>query len=466
MGNKQNFFAAHYNRLKPAQKIAISFLLVILIGSLLLCLPVSNRNGSWLNPLDALFTATSATCVTGLVVRVTAEQFNVFGQIVILGLIQIGGLGLMTLVATFLIMLKNRLSVNNRIAMLEMLNQASISDFKRFLTGIIKYTVFFESLGAILLMFVFIPQFGILEGIWKSFFISISAFCNAGFDIIGSVSLRDYVTNPIVNFTVMGLIICGGLGFAVWFDLRAKTRNKLKEKWKVKRIAHSLQLHTKFVIISTLVMVLFPAFLILMIEFDNPETLGNLNIFEKIMASLFESVTFRTAGFETIYSGATATATKFLGMICMFIGGSPGGTSGGIKTTTLAVVLTCVWCRMKGLTHTDVFGRHISREIIVRATMIIVVNTMVLFTGIFLLSIFEPFEFSSICYEATSALATVGLTTGITTQLSIAGKIIIIILMYVGRIGIMTALMSITPDPRQAHYRSQLDLPEGHIIVG
>lgn len=452
-----------FRKRTPSQKIAMSFLGVILVGAFLLCLPIANKNNSWQDPINALFTSTSATCVTGLAVTTTIDQYNVLGQLVILALIQVGGLGLMTLVATFLLVIRSKLSLQHKIAMKEMLNQKSISDLKGFLIGICGYTLFFEGVGSILLMLVFVPEFGVINGIWKSVFISISAFCNAGFDIIGAASLAPYIKNPIVNFTVMALIVCGGLGFAVWFDGRDKLKKIFKNKVPFKKAKHALTLHSKFVILTTLILIFIPALLILCIEWNNPSTLGNLNIFEKIQSSLFESVTFRTAGFATFDNGLMRPATKFLGMICMFIGGSPGGTAGGIKTTTIAVIIACVACRLRGKTRTEVYGRHISREIIVQATMIVVANVSVLFIGIFALSLTEPFDFSQICFEVTSALATVGLTTGITPHLSVFGKIVITLLMYVGRVGIMTTLMSFTG---KHTFGESIELPEGHVMVG
>lgn len=464
LGNIVENAKSKFMKYTPSQKIAISFLLVIVCGGLLLMLPISNRDGYWQNPLDAFFTSTSATCVTGLAVKVTSEQYTLFGQIVIMLLIQIGGLGLMTLVATFLIVMKSKLSLQSKIALKEMLNQNSSYNLKQFVLGIFKYTMFFEGLGCLFLSLVFIPQFGFIKGGWVSLFTSISAFCNAGFDILGANSLGDYITNPIVNFTVMALIVCGGLGFAVWFDCKDKIMKMINKEVGFKKAKHTLSINSKFVILSTLILIFFPAFLILCVEWNNPNTIGHLNFFEKVQASLFQSVTFRTAGFATFDNGLMHPATKFLGMICMFIGGSPGGTAGGIKTTTISVIIACVLCRLSGRDRTDVYGRHISRQIIVQATMIVMANVFVLFTGIFILSITENFDFNRICYEVVSALATVGLTTGITPQLSVIGKVIIILLMFVGRIGIMTALISISS--RRKCDKNCLELPEGHVMVG
>lgn len=447
----------------PARRIAISFLFVILIGTILLSLPLSNRDNLFYSPLDALFTATSATCVTGLVTSVTMEQFNYFGQLVIIIMMQIGGLGLMTMVATFLMVLRSRLSLYDKIAIKEMMNQANIISFKKFLIGIISYTFFLEGIGALLLAIVFVPQYNFFEGVFKAIFISVSAFCNAGFDNLSNASLLPYQSNILVCIVVMVLIITGGLGFVVWFDVREKVASLIRKKISVRQFLSSLTTHTKIVLIATISLIFIPAIMIFFMEYNNEATLGALSFPDKIVNSLFTSVTLRTAGFATIPMDACYTSTHLLMMICMFVGGSPGGTAGGIKTTTIAVILICVFRSMKGKAHTNVFHRHISRDTIVNATTIMAINLVVLFIGIFILSITEKFSFVEICYEATSALATVGLSLGITPYLSVGGKLIIILLMYVGRIGIMTFFMSIVREDTRSN---NIHYAEGHIMIG
>lgn len=447
----------------PARRIATSFLGVILVGAILLSLPISNNNGEFFNFVDALFTATSATCVTGLVTVVTMEQFNLFGQIVIMFLIQIGGIGLMTLVATFLVVLRSRLSLNDKVAIKEVMNQANINNFRSFLKGIVKYVLILEGIGALLLMFVFVPEFGGAEGVFKSIFISISAFCNAGFDNLTATSLIPYQTNVIVSVVIMALITLGGLGFVVWFDVHDKILRWFRKEVNFRHFISSLSLHSKVAIIATIALIVFPAIVFFIVEFNNPETFGHLSVPDKIMNAFFTSITLRTAGFATIPLNFAQMSSQLLMIICMFIGGSPGGTAGGIKTTTLAVILICVARSLRGKSRTNLFNRHISRNIIVRATTIMAVNLIVLLSGIFILSITENFSFMDICFEATSALATVGLTLGITPMLSVGGKLVIIMLMYVGRIGIMTFIMSIVREDTKSdsfHYA------EGHVIVG
>lgn len=464
--NMVNFIhsALGFKKMSPAQKIATSFLLVILTGALLLTLPISNTNGGFLNPLDALFTATSATCVTGLTVIDVSSTLNVFGQIVLMLLIQIGGLGLMTLMAVFLLIIRNRLSMNEKIAMKEMLNQDKVFNMRKFLLDILYYTLFFESIGAILISFRMIPQYGIFDGGFKSIFLAVSAFCNAGFDTLGTVSLQNYVHDPLMCFTIMSLIVLGGIGFAVWFDIRDKIGPLLCRKISLRKFCRMLTLHTKIVITITFCLITLGALAIVAIEFTNPNTMGGFSFPEKVMTGLFESIALRTAGFTSINYAALHQGTCLVMMVLMFIGGSPGGTAGGIKTTTFAVLVIYIVCVLKGREKTAVLRRTIRSDVIIRAMGIFFINLVALFTGIFLLCIFQKSDFISICFEAVSAMATVGSSLGLTGHLGIAGKLIIIMLMYIGRIGISTLILSITK--RRNLERNKVSYPDGTIIVG
>lgn len=457
--------ALGWKRMKPAQKIAISFLFVILTGAFLLSLPISNRNFEFLNFIDALFTATSATCVTGLVTVVTYDQYNLFGQIVIISMIQIGGLGLMTLMAFFILFMKSRLSMQEKMAMKEVLNQDKVFDMRKFLMDIVKYTAIFEGIGAFLLSFQMIPDYGLFKGVWKAVFLSISAFCNAGFDIIGDASLAPYVHNPLVCFTIMSLIALGGLGFAVWFDVRDKITPLLKREISFRKFRKSLTLHTRLVLIMSAALILGTALLILLLEFQNTATIGSFTLPEKIMSSLFESVTLRTAGFATIAYGGLQEATKFLMMLVMFIGGSPGGTAGGIKTTTFAVLILFIIATFKGK-EASVFKRTIVKDTIIHAMAIFAINIIVLLTGIFLLCVFQGLDFLDMAFEAVSAMATVGLTIGITPHLNVIGKLIIISLMFIGRIGIVTLVMSVMRSHKSEGHIKHVAYPNGNVIVG
>lgn len=460
---KLRIIFTHIKSFSTSQKIAMSFLAMIFLGAIILCLPISIRAGHFGNFIDALFTSTSATCVTGLSVKNTLTYYSVFGQFIILILIQCGGIGLMVLVATFVTLLKKRISMQKNIDMKDVLEQSCVNESRAFLLGILHYTFLFEISGAIILSVVFIPEFGFLSGIWKSIFISISAFCNAGFDILGSDSLAKYLSNPFVNVIVELLCILGGIGFVVWFDVRTKLKQVIAGRISLPKAMSNLTIHSKIAIIMTLFMIIVPAIIIFLLEFNNPATMKDLSINTKIGASLFESITLRTAGFYTIDNNLMTSATKFIAMICMFIGGCPGGTAGGIKVTTLALITIAMISRLKGNARTEFLGRYFPKMIVIRALLIIVCNVLILFIGIFLLLITEPFSFERICFEATSALATVGLTTGITPSLSTGGKIVIIFLMYIGRIGIVTSLMSLKPSKSK---EEEENLKEGNILVG
>lgn len=315
--------------ISAVRRIGFSFFAVILIGSILLSLPMSHSVHSTSSYLDHLFVATSATCVTGLVTHVTASEYTLFGQIVIILLIQIGGLGFLTLMSMFFVLLKRKLTYANKIVMQEALNRNSLNETGIYIKRVIKYTAYFELVGAICLAFVFIPQFGIIKGIYYSLFHAISAFCNAGFDILGNNSLVPYVGNVWINLVICGLIIAGGLGFVVWIDLRLSLihyREHFKY-FKMKRYLESLSLHTKIVLISSFVLIFGGMIVIFLLEFQNPLTLKSLPFSQKILASFFQSVTLRTAGFATVDMASLHQATKFFMSIIMFIGGSPAGTA-------------------------------------------------------------------------------------------------------------------------------------------
>lgn len=455
-----------FKRLSPAQKIAISFMFVILSGAILLMLPISNRDGQFFSPIDALFTATSATCVTGLSTITIADQYNWFGHLVIVLLIQVGGLGLMTFMAVLLLILKNRLSLNEKIVMREMLNQDKVFDMKKFLLDILRYTLFFEAIGTILLSFRMVEVYGPVNGVLKAAFLSVSAFCNAGFDTLGPISLQDYVHDPLVIFTIMFLIILGGVGFAVWFDVRDKLGMLLKRKINFKKFKHSLTLHTKIVLIVTVFLIFGSGLIIMLVEFDNPGTMGGFTIPEKMMSATFESVALRTAGFTSVNYANLRTGTQLIMMVTMFIGGSPGGTAGGIKTTTFAILVLYMFAMLKGRENTIVMRRNLGRTIVIRSMGIFFINLVTLFTGIFLLCLTEDAPLNALCFEATSALATVGSSLGITASLSFLGKVIIISLMYIGRIGISTLIISLVKPPHSNDAKDKVNYPDGTIIVG
>lgn len=448
----------------PAQKIALSFLLVILVGTILLMLPISNNDGKFFSFVDALFAATSATCVTGLVTVVPVEQYTIFGQCVLILMMQIGGLGLMTLMAIFILKLKHRLSMNDKIAMREMLNQKSVFDMRTFIFNIIRYTFVFEGIGVILFAIRLVPKYGIASGLFKSVFLAVSAFCNAGFDTLGANSMIDYAFDPLINITIMSLIVLGGLGFAVWFDIHDKVGPLFKREIGIKRFWRTLSLHTKMVLAMTSFLLVSVTLAIFLIERENMASIGSLPLNDQLMVSSFQSVTLRTAGFASIDLTTLHLATKFLMMMTMFIGGSPGGTAGGIKTTTFLVLVLFIYSALRSKEHPIVFKRTVSYEVISRTISIIALNVFVLMIGIFFLCLFENASLTELCFEAVSAMATVGLSLNLTPTLSVGGKIVIILLMYIGRIGITTLLISIVKTTTGT--KKAVTFPNGNIIVG
>ena len=421
--------------LRPVQVILLGFLITILIGSVLLTLPIAAKSGQATPYIDALFTATTSVCVTGLVVETTVEHWSLFGQAVILLLVQIGGLGVITITTGMFFALGKRITLGNRMLIQESLGLNTLTGLVPLVKKILIGTVVIEGIGAILYATQYVPEFGIGYGIWASIFNSISAFCNAGMDIVRDDSLRSYVTNPVINFTTMGLIVLGGLGFIVWKDLWLGLKKILKEKVSVKRTVEQLKFQTKIVLSVTAFLILFGTVLIFIFEYHNPATMGNLSLPQKIQASLFQSVTTRTAGFETVAQGALTDASSLVSMFMMIIGGSPTGTAGGVKTVTFAILIFCVVSVAKQEGSITLFKRRVPQNLLSKALAIIVINLIVLMTSVLLLLVFDHGTFMDSCYECVSALATVGLTKGLTPNLTIAGKVIIIITMYLGRVG-------------------------------
>lgn len=455
-----------FGSLKPAQQIVLSFAGVILTGGFLLWLPISNQaSATPVSFLDHLFISTSAVCVTGLTTIIPATQYTLFGQIVILILMQIGGLGLMTMIAAFVIYLGSKMTLSDRLSLLESTNRPGFVDFKKFILNIMKYTFIFEFIGFLILSIQLIPEFGLWDGMFKSLFTSVSAFCNAGLDVFGSTSLMSYTNNWLMNLTVASLIVMGGLGFGVWFDLSHASKLILKKNQSLRRIIRRLRSHTKMALIMTATLIISGMVLIFAIEYGNADSLAPLSLINKLMASLFQSVTLRTAGFSTLNIGLLKPATQMIMIVYMFIGGSPGGTAGGIKTTTFAILILMIVAELRSQKNIIVFGRTIERELFRKAFIIFFMLMTTLLTGILLLTLIEPFSWLAIFFEATSAIATVGLSMGITAALSPAGKIIIIALMYLGRIGPLTLLLSIGDHSKHLKI-NDMTYPSANILIG
>ena len=449
--------------LSTTQVIMLGFLSVILVGSLLLMMPFSSADGTFTPYLTALFTSTTSVCVTGLVVVDTYAHWSFIGQLIILVLIQCGGLGVVTLSTYIMTLLGRKIGLKQRLLLEDALNLSTLSGLVKFIKKVFWGTLIIEGIGALLYMTVFIPEFG-FKGIWISIFNSISAFCNAGMDVIGPVSLVAYVNNPIINFTTMGLIIIGGIGFIVWWDLISvgvKRRNK--EIYR-HQIWSRLQFHTKIVLAATMVLIVVGFLAVLILEYNNPQTLGQLGFFSKLQAALFQSVTTRTAGFMTISQLDLKDSTALICMILMFIGGSPVGTAGGIKTTTAAVLIIAVFSTIKGSDNTTIFKRNINPVVIRKSLAVTVISLCALLTGTIILLSTSDGSFVDVTYEAFSAIGTVGLSRAYTANLNIVGRIVIIILMYLGRTGPISLAMAFTNIANKNKNRVQY--PEGGITVG
>ena len=449
-------------RLSTMQMLVVGFLLVILVGAFLLWLPISNVSGE-IKFIDALFTSTSAVCVTGLMTVVPAVQFTVFGKVVLLILIQIGGLGVIACATVFFIIIGKKITVKERVIIQETYNLETLSGLVSMIINILKMTIVVEAIGAICFAFQFIPEFG-LKGIGYSIFHSVSAFCNAGIDLIGADGFLPYVYNPIVSFTTTTLIIVGGLGFPVWFDLWQNAQLLFKKKLQLRKFFRRLQLHSQIAIMVTIILIVAGTALYLLLEWNNQSTLGGMSTPQKLMASFFQSVTTRTAGFATINQGDLLDQTAFLTCIFMFIGGSPAGTAGGVKTTTVFMLLLTCRSVIRGSSDTECFGRRITEENIKSGISVIIFSFIALITGIILLSAFEQLDFLDIVYEASSALGTVGLTRGVTGELDTIGKLVDIALMYIGRLGPVT--MALAFGSRRNSSSGLRTLPTKRIIVG
>lgn len=444
--------------IKPINVLPLGFIAVILIGALLLMLPISNRDGKIFPFLSALFTATSATCVTGLIVADTATQFTMFGQFVIIVLIQLGGLGIMTISMILFSLTGRKVSLHDRLSMAEGLGESRLQGVVRLARGALLVTGLIELLGAVLLSFRFVPQYGIGKGLWFSVFHSISAFCNAGFDLIGGYrSMTAYSHDPFVLLVIMGLIVAGGLGFGVIINMR-NTRDFRR-----------LRLHSKLVLTGTVVLIVLGTVAFLWIEYENPKTIGNMNLFDKIVNSMFQSITLRTAGFNSIDQLALHDASKGIGILLMLVGAGPAGTAGGLKVTTVFTLLLAARAYIRGSFETEVFGRTISIEQVRRALTVTILGVLFLFTMTTMLSFSEQdmpagsLGLLNQLYEATSAFCTVGVSTGVTAAGSAVTRVILILLMYGGRVGLVTVAVSLaesTAKEKVLHY------PQEDILIG
>lgn len=416
------------------QYIIIGFLLVIFVGSILLMLPISSKSGEVTPFLNALFTATSATCVTGLVVYDTATHWSIFGQIVILLLIQIGGIGVVTIAVSAATLSGRKIGLLQRSTMQEAIAAPNLSGIVRLTSFILKLTFFIELIGAVLLLPVFIKDFGVGKGIWYSLFHSISAFCNAGFDLMGVKgpfsSLTGYSPNVLLNIVVMGLIIVGGIGFLTWDDIKSNGIHFRKYR-----------MQSKVILIVSAILILLPFLFFFFLEFTQ-ETWKDMSFGEKFISALFQAVTLRTAGFNTVDLDLFSEGGKMIMILLMLVGGSPGSTAGGMKTTTLAVLFLTLFSVFRRKEDTECFGRRIEEETVKYAAAILMMYLTLFITGGIIISCLEGIPILTCLFETASAIGTVGLTLGITSQLGSISKIILIILMFLGRVGCLTLVFA------------------------
>jgi trk system potassium uptake protein TrkH len=441
-------------RLSPTRIVSLSFVIAILIGGFVLSLPISHAEGRQIQPLDALFMAASALCVTGLAVVDTGSDFSRFGQVVILLLIQIGGFGVITLGTLVAFLSGRRIGFRERMNLQAQINSLHVGGVVKLIRRIIVLIITLEAAGTLLLFPVFAAREGMRQGFFYALFHSVSAFNNAGFGLYAD-NLVSYVDHPLVNFTIMALIVLGGLGFIVIMDVLSHLRSRDGRK--------PLLLHTKMALTATAFLIVAGAGVILLFEWSNPQTLGPLDLSTKLLASLFQSVTARTAGFNTLNYGLMMEGTLIFTMLLMFIGGSPGSTAGGIKTVTFFVLVGSAWSISRGYGELVIFGRRVTLETVAKAGSIALISMLVV-GALATLLVFTDVDFSALHlgFEAVSAFGTAGLSTGITPQLSPWSKLILMTLMYFGRLGPLTlalALVEKAPEKRIAY-------PAEDVVIG
>ena len=441
--------------MRPPQIVVLVFLVLILLGSAVLCLPACTQSGQPTDFLTALFTATSATCVTGLIQVDTGSYWNGFGQAVILILIQIGGLGFMTIATIFFVALRRKIGLRQRMVLAQALSLSDMSGIVRFGRNVFLGTFLAEGLGVLVLFFRFLPEFGAGKALWYGVFHAVSAFCNAGFDVLGDVdaggSIARYVTDPVVNLTLIALITAGSLGFTVWGELRQT------------RTLHRLSVYAKLVIFITLGLMFGGAALFALLEWNNPLTIGTFTPGGKLLAALFQSVTLRTAGFASFNQDALTEASKVLSDLLMFVGGSSGSTAGGVKTVTMGIVILSAISTARGRSYVTVFKRSISQRDVSTAVAIALLVLNLSLLGAAVLTVCDKCSFMNAIYETISALCTVGLTTGITGSLCLASKLILIVFMFFGRVGIMTIGISFMMSSRA---QSRIQYAETKVMIG
>lgn len=441
--------------MNPTRIVAGSFACIILIGALFLLLPVSAKSGQSVGPMTALFTATSATCVTGLILADTWQTWSLFGQAVLLLLIQLGGLGFMTVFTLFSLAMGKRIGLSQRLLMASTLNLTDMDGVVRVVRHALWGTVLFEGAGAVILSACFIPELGLGRGLWYGIFHAVSAFCNAGFDLMGESapfnSLTAYDGHPAVLFTVMALVTIGGLGFLVWEDLW------LHRRWR------DLSLYTRIVLVMTALLILAGTLFFFCVEFGNPATLGPMPLWKKGLNALFQSVTLRTAGFNTIDQAGLGDTSVAMSVLLMLVGGSSGSTAGGLKTATVAVLLLSVRAGLRGSPEVTLRGRTVSHGRVMNAVTLVLTAAVLFIAASMALSLAEGLPFLACAYEAASAMGTVGVTMGLTPGLSFFSRVLLIALMYTGRVGLLSFSIAFLTKGRDG---GRIKYPTFDIMIG
>lgn len=445
----------------------MSFAVVIFVGSLLLSLPISQVATSDATYFDHLFIAVSAVSVTGLWVESIFDTYNTFGQIIMMMLIQIGGLGLMTFIALIYFRIGQNVRIRDQVAVSGALNNSSLNDISNWLGKIFRYTFIIEGIGALLFATYFIPTYGLGRGTFLSIFMAVSAFCNAGFDPLGNSSMIGLQTQPVVIWTIISLVILGGIGFSVWFDVanQMKKFDRSRPKSALKKAIRQLRPHTKLALKMTILIITLGTFLFLAFEWNNTGTIGEMSIGNKFMTAVFQTVTMRTAGFASIDYTLAHPVSILIFIVTMFIGGSPGGTAGGLKTTTFALVLMLAIAEIRQKEFIN-FDKHtIPAKLLRQAFVIFLLYTTLLIIGSGLILAFDPqVDFLYILFETISAFATVGVTANLTPTLSMASQIILMALMFMGRIGPMTMFLSLLPSKNNK--KRDIKYTNTNILIG
>ncbi len=447
-----------------SQIMALGFACTIFLGGILLSLPFCNADGRWLGFLDALFTSCSAVCVTGLVTIVPATQFTLIGKLILLLLIQVGGLGIIACTMGAFLILKKQITIRSRVMIQDTYDLHTMSGLVVMMRYVLQGMFLVEGIGALAYAFWFVPEYGLFRGLWYSVFHAVSAFCNAGIDILGETSFQCFQRNPYMSMVTILLIIVSGLGFVVWRDLGLTVKRVWKREMSVRRALEKMRLHTKLALGMTAFLLVGGTVAIFCMEYTNPATLGGLSFGEKWLASLFQSVTTRTAGFFTIPQNQFRPESQLLCCILMFIGGSPGGTAGGVKTTTIAILFASCWSILKGTEDTECFRRKIPIGNVRTAFSVTLISFAAVLCGTLAVLILEDASLMDVLYETVSAVGTVGLTAGLTPVLSAGSKVVIILLMYMGRLGPAT-LALLFASQYSKHGRGR-KLPEERIMVG